>query len=151
MVREIHQHYPDLRIVVFSSATDLIPEILAEGACGYVVKEEMTAHVLAAITAVARRQRYLSPIADDYLSRATSTERPHLKLAPNERQVLHLLAQGLGTTQIAGEMGIDPRTVQNYITGLRRKTGCEERTQLVAWYVRMSVRNLEALGLVRVT
>jgi DNA-binding NarL/FixJ family response regulator len=51
--------------------------------------------------------------------------------------VLKLLAQGLGTIAIAEQLGIDPRSVQNYITTLRRKIGCDARIQLVDWYKRM--------------
>jgi DNA-binding NarL/FixJ family response regulator len=138
MVRELRKAYPKLRVVVFSAATDMIPEILATGVQGYVVKDELAANVIDAIWTVWRGQRYLSPIANDYMSRAACVEAPRFKLAPNERQVLHLLAQGLGTTQIASEMDIDPRTVQNYIVTLRRKTGCTERTQLATWYRQIS-------------
>jgi DNA-binding CsgD family transcriptional regulator len=35
------------------------------------------------------------------------------------------------------QLGIDPRSAQNHITTLRRKTNCAERTQLVDWYQRM--------------
>jgi len=56
-----------------------------------------------------------------------------------ELNVLKLLAQGLGTIAIAEQLGIDPRSVQNYITTLRRKIGCAERIQLVDWYNRMYV------------
>ncbi len=56
---------------------------------------------------------------------------------PQELSVLKLLAQGLGTEAIADHLGIDPRTVHNYILRLRQKTGYDQRTQLAFWYQRV--------------
>jgi DNA-binding NarL/FixJ family response regulator len=61
---------------------------------------------------------------------------PHVPLTPQELNVLQLLSKGLGTVGIAEILQIDGRTVQNYITTLRWKTGCNQRTQLVDWYQR---------------
>jgi DNA-binding NarL/FixJ family response regulator len=72
----------------------------------------------------------------EYVTQTTMRRLQH-HLAPKELNVLKLLAQGLGTIAIAEQLGIDPRSVQNYITALRRKLGCAERTQLVDWYKRM--------------
>ncbi len=55
-------------------------------------------------------------------------------LTPQEVNVLQLLASGFETTTIAEKLELDPRTVQNYITLLRRKTRCSTRVALVRWY-----------------
>jgi DNA-binding NarL/FixJ family response regulator len=78
----------------------------------------------------------LSPIVADYVAQ-TRSQRSQYHLAPQELSVLKLLARGLGTYAIAVQLGIDPRSAQNHITTLRRKTNCAERTQLVDWYQRM--------------
>jgi DNA-binding NarL/FixJ family response regulator len=134
-VARIQREHPAVAMVVFSSSVDLAPELLAAGVCGYVVKEELSAQLLTAIHAARAGQRFLSPSVDEYVSR--TSRRPQQHLTPKELSVLKLLAQGLGTVVIAEQLGIDPRSVQNYITALRRKIGCEERTQSVNWYRRM--------------
>jgi DNA-binding NarL/FixJ family response regulator len=68
---------------------------------------------------------------------------PHV--TRQELGVLRLLACGLGTVAIAEQMGIAPRSVRNYISVLRRKTGCTERTQLVDWYRQRYNSNQPAL------
>lgn len=136
LITRVRREYPHIAIVVFSSSVDLAPELLQAGVCGYVVKEELSAQLLAAIQAVRAGQRFLSPIVEEYVTQAMDGRRQH-HLAPKELNVLKLLAQGLGTIAIAEQLGIDPRSVQNYITTLRRKIGCEERIQLVDWYKRM--------------
>jgi DNA-binding NarL/FixJ family response regulator len=135
-VTRIQREYPHLTIVAFSSSVDLAPELLQVGVRGYVVKEELSAELLTAIQMARAGQRFLSPVVEEYVTQTMNHRLQH-HLAPKELNVLKLLAQGLGTVAIAEQLGIDPRSAQNYVTTLRRKTGCEERTQLVDWYKRM--------------
>lgn len=132
VVSHIQRAYPDLAIVIFSSSVDLAPELLHAGVRAYITKEDLTDQLVAAILAVHSGQTYRSPIVEHYLHATTLRQQQHL--SPKELSVLKLLAHGLGTIAIAEHLGIDPRSVQNYITALRRKTGCAERTQLVDWY-----------------
>lgn len=132
VVQRLHWEYPQLKILIFSSSIDLAPELLAAGAVGYVAKEELPATLLEAIATVVTGQQFLSPLVQEYLEQSTK----QAALTPKELITLKLLAQGLSTVAIAKQMGIDPRSVQNYVTALRRKTGCFQRVQLVDWYRR---------------
>lgn len=49
-------------------------------------------------------------------------------LTPRERDVLVLLAQGLGDRQIAAALGISRKTVEKHVGGVLRKTGTSSRT-----------------------
>jgi two-component system, NarL family, nitrate/nitrite response regulator NarL len=135
-VNRMQRVYPDIRIIVFSSSVDLAPELVQAGVRGYITKEDLSQQLVAAIRAVRSGQRYFSQVVQDYLLQATTLHKQH-HISPKELSVLKLLAQGLGTIAIAEQLGIDPRSVQNHITTLRRKIGCAERTQLVDWYRRM--------------
>ncbi len=48
--------------------------------------------------------------------------------------MLELLDKELSTTEIATQLVIDARTVQNYITSMIRKVGVKSRYQLTMWY-----------------
>jgi DNA-binding NarL/FixJ family response regulator len=135
MVRELRARFPQTGVLIFSSSLALAPELLGAGALGYVVKEEVLDHLPAAIVAVATGQTYHSPLVQEALDRAAAMHR-ELPMAPQERVVMKLVANAWTTTQIAAELEIDPRSAQNYITTLLRKTGCESRQQLAAWYRR---------------
>lgn len=135
MVTRLLRDYPNIGCVIFSSSVDIAPELLQLGVLGYVVKEELEEHLVDAICAAHGRGRYLSPRVKQYVERSHNVRTEH-SLAPQEVNVLRLMASGLGTTAIAHELAIDGRTVQNYITSVRRKTGLFERTQLVNWYLR---------------
>ncbi|HMO57197.1 MAG TPA: response regulator transcription factor [Roseiflexaceae bacterium] len=135
LVTRIRRDYPTVGIVIFSSLVDMAPELIATGVRGYVVKEEMLQELLRAVRAIARGATYFSPIVANYLDQISDIPAQR-RLQPNELTVLKLMALGLSTTAIAAQMGINPRTVQNYISLLRRKTGCAQRVQLVDWYRR---------------
>lgn len=137
IVQHIQKQSPRLRIIVFSSMIDLAPELLSAGASGYVVKEERSSVLIEAIIAVAAGEVFQSPYVQEYLAQSAK-ETP---LKPKELTSLKLLAQGLATHEIAATMCIDPRTVQNYITSMLRKTGCAGRVQLVEWYRRAYVKS----------
>ena len=136
VINRIGREHPTVKIIVFSSSVDLAPELLQAGVVGYLSKEAFTTQLITAIHAVWAGQIYLSPPVADYLAQTTQIHKQH-RLAPKELTVLKLMTLGLSTADIAAQLQIDPRSVQNYITALRRKTGCQERTQLVDWYRRV--------------
>lgn len=123
---------PELKVIIFSSTIDLAPELFDAGAAGYVAKEELPSVLVEAITAVAAGQLFRSPFVAEYLAQSSK----ETSLTAKEALSLKLLAQGLTTQEIAAYMRIDPRSVQNYITSVLRKTGCKQRTQLIDWYRR---------------
>ncbi len=53
---------------------------------------------------------------------------PHLTL--RERQVLDLIREARSNREIAGQLGIDERTVKAHVGRLIRKTGAESRVEL---------------------
>jgi DNA-binding NarL/FixJ family response regulator len=54
-------------------------------------------------------------------------------VTPAEDQVLQQLLQGLNNRSIAEALVLSPRTVENHISRLLAKTGCQSRTQLLLW------------------
>ena len=54
-------------------------------------------------------------------------------VTPAEHQVLRHLLQGLNNRSIAAALVLSPRTVENHISRLLAKTGCQSRTQLLLW------------------
>ncbi len=132
IIQRLQRERPKLRVVVFSSTIDLAPELLNAGAAGYVAKEERSSVLIEAITTVVAGQVFQSPFVQEYLAQSMK----ETTLTPKELVSLKLLAQGLTTQEIAAHMRIDPRSAQNYITSMLRKTGCGQRIQLVEWYRR---------------
>ena len=59
--------------------------------------------------------------------------RSFASVTPAEDQVLQQLLQGLNNRSIATALVLSPRTVENHISRLLAKTGCQSRTQLLLW------------------
>lgn len=56
-------------------------------------------------------------------------------LAPDEKEVLELLCKGLMNKEIAEDLFISTRRVEQHLTSMFRKTGQPNRTALVRWAV----------------
>lgn len=135
MIEQLKRTYRHLKIVVYSSSIDLVPEMLRAGAQGYVAKEELTQQVLVAITAVHAGQTFLSPIVQAYLDQC-NTRSTTYHLTSQELSIVKLLAHGLPTIAIADQLAIGPRTVHNHLYNARKKIGCAGQVELIHWYRR---------------
>lgn len=132
VIQCLQRDRPRLKVVVYSSTIDLAPELIRAGAAGYVAKEEVPSVLIEAISAVVAGEVFYSPAVREYLEEWQTEP----VLTPKEALSLKLLTQGLTTLEVAATMDIDPRTVQNYITIMLRKTRCASRVQLIDWYRR---------------
>ena len=54
------------------------------------------------------------------------------ELTLREEQITRLVAQGLGTAQIAGRLHLSPHTVRDYLKAVFEKVGVSSRGALVA-------------------
>ena len=95
---------------------------------GYVLKESAVSDILDAIRAVVAGHRYISPTLADFLvARRTGAEslrqrKPGLdRLSPAERHILQLIARDRTSKEIADELGLSPRTVENHRTNICAK------------------------------
>lgn len=84
--------------------------------------------VLGALIRVAEGERfYEGPSADDGLQ-------------PCERAVLRRVAFGMENGEIAQELHISPRTVENRLVALKEKLGVRNRVELALYYLGMHPR-----------
>ncbi len=105
----------------FNRALDL-------GVKGYLLKDSAVTDIVAGIRAVANGQHFISPAISSYLiNRHTRTDRladekPGLKdLTPTERRILKLIADNKTSKEIAAELFISARTVDNHRTNIATK------------------------------
>ena len=54
-----------------------------------------------------------------------------ISLTPRQAQVLHLLARGCSTQQMAGELGVAEDTVRNHVRAVLRRLGVHSRLEAV--------------------
>ena len=56
-----------------------------------------------------------------------------LDLTPREREVLELVAAGLGDEEVADRLGISQRTARNHLTNTYGKIGARNRSEAIVW------------------
>jgi DNA-binding NarL/FixJ family response regulator len=107
---------------------DLFNEALDLGAKGYVLKDSAITDIIGSIKAVKSGQNFISPQLSTYLlnrhGRAASLhqQKPSLKdLTPTERRILRLVAENKTSKEIAQELFISVRTVDNHRTNIGNK------------------------------
>lgn len=114
----------------FNKAIDL-------GVRGYILKENAEDELLEALKTVLTGRHYISPMLSEFLiiknkKRKSIIEKyPTIKnLTPTERKVLKLLAENKTSKEIAKELFISPKTVENHRSNIITKLGLKGRNQL---------------------
>ncbi len=134
-IRNIRLRNASARILVFSMHSEavLVKAAFGAGASGYVTKSSEPLALVNAIRAVARGERAIS----DDIARALAMESLNPsgsvldQLGEREIEILRQLAAGATQEQIASNLNLSMKTVQNYHYLIKSKTGMRTDAQLV--------------------
>ena len=116
----------------FRAAMDL-------GVAGYILKDSVMEEISLALKTVAAGQSYLSSAMTARLLRAPNPATLNPKdavaslLTPAERRILQLIAHGKSSKEIAAELSIHYRTVENHRSNICRKLCLEGSNALVRY------------------
>ena len=112
---------------------------LRAGASGFLLKDTPRGELLHAIEVIAAGDALISPkitrrlIAEFAARRDPQAPLPALaELTERERDILLLIARGLGNDEIAGRLVISPHTAKSHVRNILRKLDCHDRAGLVA-------------------
>ncbi|MEU5988762.1 response regulator transcription factor [Spirillospora sp. NPDC047418] len=130
---------------------EYIDEALSTGAAGFLLKSSSYEELLAAVRAAASGDGALSPgvarrVIDGYVAHRRGSRPAPADLArvgaltPRERDVLHLIGDGLSNAEIARRLVLSEHTVKSHVSRLLTKTGCRSRGQAAALAHRTSGR-----------
>jgi two-component system response regulator NreC len=123
---------------------DYILSALQAGVRGYVLKAQASADLVKAIQTVMRGTVYLSPgisqtVIDAYVHRQKLPAEP---LTDRERQVLHLIAEGKSTKEVANLLKLSVKTAETHRTKIMRKLDIHNTAGLVRYAVRRHLISL---------
>ena len=118
---------------------DYVYGALRAGASGFLLKDTRPRDLLQAIETVAAGDALLAPSVTRRLIAEFAARRdpaqPSAALAElteREREIMHLIAEGLSNAEIAGRLVISPLTAKTHVSNVLRKLGCRDRAGLVA-------------------
>jgi DNA-binding NarL/FixJ family response regulator len=130
VVKELQRKNLPVKIIFLTMHRDedLFNEALSLGALGYVLKDSAATEAVACIRTVAGGQHYISPVISTYLIRrgermaAFTQETAGLSaLTPAELRVLKLIATNKTSREIAAELFLSYRTVENHRANICQK------------------------------
>ena len=140
VARHLLAQHPELKIVVLTGYADrlYVNKMMRAGARAYVLKSAGTDELVRAIHAVVAGNIFLSPevTAGAVSNLQPSGENPPLAiLGAREKDVLHLLAQGLQSTEIASQLGITTATVKTHRRNIKQKLGISSTAELTRYAI----------------
>ena len=128
---------PAVLVVTMVDDDDTVLAAMRAGARGYVLKGSTGEEIAAAVTTVASGGAVFGPgVAAQMLTAAATIGRPtagtgsaYAGLTEREAEVLALIGEGRSNQQIARELGLTVKTVQNYVSRILDKLHVSDRTQ----------------------
>ena len=129
VTRRIKAARPDMPVLILTMHTDddHIRGMLELGADGYVLKQSAVQEFAEAIRTVARGETALHPTIArrimKQLQQGRERERRTDLLTERERSVLALLADGATSKEIARQLGLSTKTIENHRARILEKLG----------------------------
>ncbi|MET0280821.1 MAG: response regulator transcription factor [Steroidobacteraceae bacterium] len=139
IVRDVHAHFPDIRILVLSMHDETIyaERLLAQGASGYIMKQAAAEQLITALRTVLRGERFVSEGVRRTLGERRGDEGdPGSRLSGRELQVISLIGQGFGTREIADRLSLSVKTVETHRLAIKRKLSLDTNAQLVQYAIK---------------
>ena len=147
VIRQLRKRAPATSAVVLSMYGNdcYVVEALQAGARAYVLKDSPPEELMRAVREAALGRRYLAPPLSDraievYLLRSEDSRLdPYDMLTAREREVLHLAAQGMTSSETANRLCISPRTVEVHRARVMQKLCLHNRTELIHFAIRRGI------------
>lgn len=135
--RQLLAELDTVRVVMLTTfdLDEYVVDAFRAGASGFVLKTAPPAQLVAAIRTVHAGDALIAPASTRRLIEHAvrrKTGAPALDtLTGRERDVLHLLAQGLTNAEIADRLVVEPSTIKSHVASLLAKLALRDRVQAV--------------------
>jgi DNA-binding NarL/FixJ family response regulator len=143
VIKALQMNHPLVPTLVISQYDEMIyaERALKAGARGYVMMDQATDKVLAAIRAVLAGDLYFSPRVAALALRRFGQNRSETKhhnggvgvLSNRELQILELLGAGLGTRVIAEKLGLSVKTIEAHREHIKHELGLSSASLLLGY------------------
>jgi DNA-binding NarL/FixJ family response regulator len=148
--RRIRNELPSTQVLIFTmhESEQLIRDVLAAGAKGYLLKSDAARYIVSAVEALAQGKPYFNlnvsaTLLDTFL-RSVKADKDSLPdpLTAREREIVQLLAEGKSNKQIATLLSISLKTVETHRAAIMRKLDAHSVVDLVRYAMRNNLTSL---------
>lgn len=131
IIPQIKAQYPNMKILVVSAYDDdhYVQGLLKQGVDGYHLKDQPLNDLKLAIQRVMDGKRWISAPLITKLVEQPEAQSKILSLTSRQSQILRMLHEGFGNNDIAAEMNLSVKTVENHLTRLYRLLGVRSRLE----------------------
>ncbi len=144
--RQIRKALPQTEVLILTmhDSEQLVRNMLAAGARGYVLKKDAGNILVKAVEQLLQHKPFFTSkvtelVLSGYLDPAvpaTKEDASGSPLTPREREVVQLLAEGKSNKEIADVLGISVHTAETHRTNIMRKLRLRSMSELVRYAIR---------------
>ena len=140
-IRQIVEESPHIKILVLSASAEEsdVLEAVKVGAAGYILKSATSEELVEAVRRVRRGEPvFTAPLAGLVLSefrRVSTASSGEPVLTPRENEILKLVAKGYTYREIAEQLFISVKTVQNHVQNILSKLQLRRRYELMRYAI----------------
>ena len=147
--RRILQDNPAQKVVILSvnDSDQVVDEVLAAGARGYVLKTDAARDLVVAIEELKRNKMFFTSkvanrILKVYLHGRSENSKDHDSLTEREQEIVQLTAEGKSSKEAATILNLSVKTVETHRSNVMRKLGVHSLPQLVLYALRHNIVHL---------
>ena len=146
--RQIRKASPKSEVLILTmhESEQIVREVLASGARGYVLKSDAGRDLVTAVEALGRHNTFFTTsvaelVLQKYLEGKTAgvQAKEPSALTPREREVVQLLAEGKSNKEEASTLDISVKTAETHRTNIMRKLDCHSMSDLVRYAIRNNI------------
>jgi DNA-binding NarL/FixJ family response regulator len=144
--RQILKDNPEIEVLILSmhESEQLVHEVLASGARGYVLKADAGDDLITALDALRQHKLFFTSKISEVVLRGyladTKPERsgiaPAGPLSPREREILQLVAEGKSNKEAATTLNLSVKTVETHRASIMEKLDLHSVSDLVHFAIR---------------
>lgn len=144
VIKDVQALFPTLPVLIISMHDESLyaERVLRAGGRGYIMKQEGGRKLMEAIRQVLSGKIYVSEQISGKILESLShrsdqvSRRPMENLTDREFEVLQLLGQGKGTSEIAAQLHLSNKTIEAHRANIKRKLSLKTGPELVRYAVR---------------
>jgi DNA-binding NarL/FixJ family response regulator len=145
--RQIRAALPRTEVLILTmhDSEQLVREVLAAGARGYLLKSDAGHALVSAVEALAQHKPFFTSkvtelVLGGFLNPQKPDEaQPGERLTPREREIVQLLAEGKSNKEVAVVLEISVKTAETHRTNVMRKLEVRSMSELVRYAIRNNI------------